>query len=162
MSQIQKCSKFFSRPLHPSLLFILLSSPDLIKAVAIQWGLTVNCQTNVTKWVIYNNVPCHIHHLLFSHSLISLVVPSVSNFPTNRIHPNHSLSSLTVWSCSACQRSTSQTSSTCATSPWGRCTCSLSPSSRASCCSGWSRRHLPLSYSPWWWVDHHQRPLSLH
>lgn len=146
-------------------------TPDLINSPTIQWGLTVNWQKYITKFVIYNHflslaiftiylsaLQSFIHFSVFPLSLavsISTTCYHAYIFITR-------LSSLTVWSCLGCQRSISQTSSTCATSPWGRCTCSRSPSSPVWCCSGSSRPHLLLLSSPWWWVDHlHHQQLSL-
>lgn len=63
-------------------------------------------------------------------------------------------SSLTVWSCLGCRPSTSQTSSTCVTCPWGRFTCLRSHSWPVSCFSGSSRPHPLLSSSPWWWAEY--------
>lgn len=113
-----------------------------------------NCQANITELVIYINPPS----LPIFTTCSSFIVPSFLDFPLFGIRIHHILSSLTVWSCLACRRSISQTLSTCAMSPWGRCTCSLLPSSPASCCSGSSRHHLLLSYSPWWQVDHRLHP----
>lgn len=42
---------------HPltNLAVPVMPSPDLINSLAIQWGLAVNCQTNLTKFVIHNH-----------------------------------------------------------------------------------------------------------
>lgn len=60
-------------------------------------------------------------------------------------------SSLTVWCCLACQRSTNQTLFIYVMFLWGRFTCSLWPNLPALCCSGSSKLPLPQSSSLLWY-----------
>lgn len=62
-----------------------MPSADLINSVPIQWGLTVICQTNLTKFVIHNHFLSLAIFTICLPALLSLPSPSI-NFSTTCVH----------------------------------------------------------------------------